>query len=152
MKSITILTPDQAETLLKCASGEIIPFFSIGLFAGLRVDEIQKLNRKHIDLVHKKIDLTWFPTKTLQPRWAPVSDNLVAILKPHAKTEGSVVQRSAQRLRKLRRIPTSGHGLRMRADTLTSVISCSLSRTSPKSLWRLDMTRKRWRSGTGDQF
>jgi len=102
MKSITILTPDQAKTLLKCASGEIIPFFSIGLFAGLRVDEIQKLDWKHIDLVHKKIDLTWFPTKTLQPRWAPISDNLVAFLKPHAKTEGSVVPRSAQRLRKLR--------------------------------------------------
>ena len=44
MKPINALSPDQAEHLLKCASPEIIPFFSIGLFAGLRVDEIMKLS------------------------------------------------------------------------------------------------------------
>jgi integrase len=58
------------------------------VFAGLRVDEIMKLDWRHIDLVNRKIDLTWFTTKTLQPRWAPISDNLAVILQPHAKPEG----------------------------------------------------------------
>jgi integrase len=102
MKPIKVLSPDQAEHLLKCASPEIIPFFSIGLFAGLRVDEIMKLDWKHIKLVQRKIDLTWFPTKTLQPRWAPILDNLTEILQPYSKAEGSVIPRSHQRLRKLR--------------------------------------------------
>ena len=61
MKPITVLTPDQAENLLRCASPKIIPFFAIGMFAGLRIDEIM---RKHINLVNRKIDLTWFTTKT----------------------------------------------------------------------------------------
>jgi len=85
MKPITVLTQDQAENLLRCASPEIIPFFAVGMFAGLRVDEIMKLDWKHINLVSRKIDLTWFTTKTLQPRWAPVSDNLAAILQSHAE-------------------------------------------------------------------
>jgi len=64
MKPITVLTPDQAENLLRCASPKIIPFFAIGMFAGLRIDEIMKLDWKHINLVNRKIDLTWFTTKT----------------------------------------------------------------------------------------
>src|SRR5258705_12649753 len=90
MKPITVLTPDQAENLLRCVSPEIIPFFAIGMFAGLRVDEIMKLDWKHVNLESRKIDLTWFPTKTLQPRWAPISDNLAAILQSHAKPQASV--------------------------------------------------------------
>ena len=64
MKPITVLTPDQAENLLRCASPKIIPFFAIGMFAGLRIDEIMKLDWKHINLVSRKIDLTWLTTKT----------------------------------------------------------------------------------------
>jgi integrase len=111
MKPINVLSPDQAEHLLKCASPEIIPFFSIGLFAGLRVDEIMKLDWKHIKLVQRKIDLTWFPTKTLQPRWAPIPDNLNEILQPYSKGEGSVIPRSHQRLRKLREKAYKAAGL-----------------------------------------
>jgi integrase len=111
MKPITVLTQDQAENLLRCASPEIIPFFAIGMFAGLRVDEIMKLDWKHINLVNRKIDLTWFTTKTLQPRWAPVSDNLATILQSHAKPEGSLIPRSQQRLRKLREKAEKAAGL-----------------------------------------
>lgn len=111
MKAVNILQPEQAETLLKNASPEIIPFFAIGLFAGLRVDEIKKLDWKYIDLEHRKIDLTWFPTKTLQPRWVPIHDNLKEILKPYVRTEGPVTPRSYQRLRKLREKAEKAAGL-----------------------------------------
>jgi integrase len=108
MKDISVLTTDQLDKLMKAASPEIIPFFAIGAFAGLRVDEIHKLDWKHIDLEHRKIDLTWFPTKTLQPRWAPISENLVAWLNPHFRPCGSLIpvarngNNSKQRLRNLR--------------------------------------------------
>jgi integrase len=108
MKAISVLTPDQMAKLMKAASPEIIPFFAIGAFAGLRIDEIQKLDWKHVDLAHRKIDLTWFPTKTLQPRWAPISDNLAAWLNPYSRPSGSFIpiarngENSEQRLRNLR--------------------------------------------------
>jgi integrase len=108
MKEISVLTPDQMVELLKVTSPEIIPFFALGAFAGLRIDEIQKLDWKHVDLEHRKIDLTWFPTKTLQPRWAPISDNLAAWLDPYSRSCGSFIpiarngKNSAQLLRNLR--------------------------------------------------
>jgi integrase len=111
MKPITVLTPEQTGFLLHNASQEVVPFFAIGLFAGLRVDEIMKLDWKHINLESQKIDLTWFPTKTLQPRWAPISDNLKEILTPFSKTEGCVIPRSHQRLRKFREKAEKASGL-----------------------------------------
>jgi integrase len=52
MKAISVLTQDQMAKLMKAASPEIIPFFALGAFAGLRIDEIQKLDWKHVDLEH----------------------------------------------------------------------------------------------------
>jgi integrase len=117
MKDISVLTPGQMTKLLKAASPEIVPFFAIGAFAGLRIDEIQKLDWRHIDLEHRKIDLTWFPTKTLQPRWPPISDNLAAWLEPYSRPSGSLIpiarngQNSEQRLRKLREKAEKAAGL-----------------------------------------
>ena len=132
-KPITVLTPEQTGILLHNASQEIIPFFAIGLFAGLRVDEIMKLDWKHINLESQKIDLTWFPTKTLQPRWAPISDNLREILTPFAKTEGFVIPRSHQRLRKLREKAEKAAGLwpypNNAIDILLSVTGSLLQKT-----------------------
>jgi hypothetical protein len=42
MKAVHIVTPEQAETLISCAPEEVVPFFAIGLFAGLRVSEIER--------------------------------------------------------------------------------------------------------------
>jgi integrase len=117
MKPISVLTPDQMTKLMKAAPPEIIPFFAIGAFAGLRIDEIQKLDWKYIDLEHCKIDLTWFPTKTLQPRWVPISDNLLAWLNPYSRTSGSFIpiarngKNSEQRLRNLRERAEKDAGL-----------------------------------------
>jgi hypothetical protein len=55
---------------------------------------------------HRRFD--WFPTKTLQPRWAPISDNLAAWLNPYSRPSGSFIpiarngENSEQRLRNLR--------------------------------------------------
>ena len=73
MKVVHIVTPEQADLLMAHAPMEVVPFFAIGLWAGLRVSEIERLDwGKHINLPGRTIDLSWFPTKTLQPRFAPI--------------------------------------------------------------------------------
>ena len=46
---IEILTVDQTSTLLKNASVETIPYWSIGAFAGLRTAEIERLDWREVD-------------------------------------------------------------------------------------------------------
>ena len=99
MKVVNVVTPDQADTLLHCSSPATIPFFAIGLFGGLRVSEIERLDWKHIDLAKRNIDLSWCPTKTLQPRWAPICDKPAGILEPLARAEGRVCPPNLRRLR-----------------------------------------------------
>jgi integrase len=99
MKVVNILTPEQADRLIQSAAAEVRPFFAIGLFAGLRISEIERLDWKHIDLASRTIDLSWFPTKTLQPRFVPICSKLVAILKPHVRAEGRVCPPNLRRLR-----------------------------------------------------
>ena len=117
-----------------------------------------KLDWKHINLESQKIDLTWFPTKTLQPRWAPISDNLKEILTPFSKTEGFVIPRSHQRLRKLREKAEKAVRLlacdilRMRCDILLSVTGSLLQKTLRKLPLKLVMTQRRSPNGTGDRF
>src|SRR5271165_505899 len=100
MKAIHIVTPEQADLLIRHAPAEVVPFFGIGLFAGLRVSEIERLDWKHINFSERNIDLSWFPTKTLQPRFVPICDKLAGILEPFARAEGRVSPPNLQRLRK----------------------------------------------------
>ena len=100
MKTVHIITPEQADLLIRCAPVEVVPFFAIGLFAGLRVSEIERLDWKHINLAERSIDLSWFPTKTLQPRFVPICDKLAGLLEPFARAEGRVSPPNLQRLRK----------------------------------------------------
>src|SRR5271165_6351694 len=81
-----------------CARGSD-SFLAIGLFAGLRVSEIEKLGWRHINLPGRTIDLSWFPTKTLQPRFVPICDKLAGILEPLARAEGRVCPPNLRRLR-----------------------------------------------------
>jgi integrase len=92
MKVVSILTPEEAESLMRYAPTEVAPFFAIGLWAGLRVSEIERLDWKNINLTGRTIDLSWFPTKTLQPRFVPVCDKLAAILEPFARDEGAYLR------------------------------------------------------------
>jgi integrase len=99
MKAIHIVTPEQADLLIRHAPAEVVPFFSIGLFAGLRVSEIERLDWKHINFSERNIDLSWFPTKTLQPRFVPICDKLAGILEPLARAEGRVCPPNLRRLK-----------------------------------------------------
>jgi integrase len=88
-----ILSVEHAAALLEHAQPEILPHFAIGLFAGLRVAEIERLDWSEIDFESKLIDVKAEKAKTAQPRWVLMSDNLIEWLLPHRKAHGSVVPR-----------------------------------------------------------
>jgi integrase len=91
-----ILTIEQACALLEHAEPEILPHFAIGLFAGLRVAELERLDWSEIDFESRLIDVKAEKAKTAQPRWIPMSDNLVAWLTPHRKAHGSITPQYAK--------------------------------------------------------
>jgi len=86
-----ILTPEQAAALLEHAEREIVPYFAIGLFAGLRVAELERLDWSEIDFDDETINVKAEKAKTAQPRWVPMSENLVKWLASYRKTHGPVV-------------------------------------------------------------
>ena len=89
-----ILTVDQATALLKAAQakreGDMLACIAIGLFAGLRPAEIERLNWSEIDLNSSLIEVTAKKAKTRQRRHVTISNNLDAWLK-EAKTRTGTV-------------------------------------------------------------
>ena len=92
-----IVTPDQAAALLVNAEPEILPFFAIGLFAGLRVAELQRLEWSEVDFKDKLINVAAHKAKTAQARWVPMTENLLAWLEPYRKAHGLVVPKFGKR-------------------------------------------------------
>lgn len=66
---VPILTVEQADLLLRTADAEIIPYLAIGLFAGPRRSEIQRLDWQDIDFTAGLIDFSSEKTKTKVSRW-----------------------------------------------------------------------------------
>ena len=57
MKLADVLTVDQCARLLETASEESLPFFAIGLFAGLRSAEIERLEWRHLKWDERLIEV-----------------------------------------------------------------------------------------------
>lgn len=89
-----VLTPEQAGRLLAAADPEILPAFAIGMFAGLRNSEIQKLEWHHIDLRRNFIRVP-SATKTGK-RLVPIEPNLREWLSPSAGRTGKLVPVNAR--------------------------------------------------------
>jgi hypothetical protein len=149
MKPITVLTPDQ----VPMAKKGIISADALARITGRRKYETRfEAHRPP----NPKIDLTWFTTKTLQPRWVPISDILAAILESHAKPEGSVFPRSHQRLTKLREKAEKAARLWPWPNNAArhSYISYQLAllKTFPRLLSKRVTILRRLLNGTGDRF
>jgi integrase len=91
VKRPAIVTLQEAAALLENAEPEILPHFAIGLFAGLRVSEIERLDWSEIRFSKKDIWIKAEKSKTAQPRFVEMSDNLIEWLTPHCKAHGPVV-------------------------------------------------------------
>jgi len=93
-----ILTPAQAARLLEHTTDEeTLVFHAIGLFAGLRVAEIKKLNWSDVDFEAGFIQVTAKASKTRTRRLVPILPNLEAWIGPLAKPSGPVLSREIRR-------------------------------------------------------
>jgi len=89
---IVIFTPEELSGLLKKADRRMIPFLTIGAFAGLRHAEIGRLDWSEIELSNKEsyIEVREGKGKTKVRRLVPVTRNLKAWLLPYQKNAGRV--------------------------------------------------------------
>jgi integrase len=85
------LTVDEVKRLMDTAikiSPEMVPYFAIATFAGIRPTEISRLDWRHIDLEKKLIRITGEAAKTRSQRFVEISENLAAWLTPYKQASG----------------------------------------------------------------
>jgi integrase len=85
-----ILSINQASALLVNASPEILPYVAIGLFAGLRRAELERLNWSEIDFDSNLIEVTAAKSKTATRRFVNLQPNLRQWLLPVRQHNGPV--------------------------------------------------------------
>jgi integrase len=110
-KAPEIFTPQEAQALLEAALPEpepesgapaddtprwlgnldIIPALAIGLFAGLRQAEIERLDWSEVDLGRSFIEVTAEKAKTKKRRLVKMEPNLAAWLTPFVRKSGGVM-------------------------------------------------------------
>jgi integrase len=95
---VGILTPDEAARLIAVADPAILPAIAIGLFAGVRTEELKKLEWEAIDFHRQSIRVGAAIAKSARNRIIKMSDNLRDILSPLAKGAGSVWPTNGRKL------------------------------------------------------
>lgn len=105
LKPPGIFTVEQAASLLRSAVEQpeldMLPYITIGLFAGLRPTEVTRLDWSQVRLDQGVILVNADASKTSQKRFVDISENLRAWLTPVAKPAGPLVP--AQLPRRLRK-------------------------------------------------
>ncbi|MDD4872482.1 MAG: tyrosine-type recombinase/integrase [Kiritimatiellae bacterium] len=92
-KTPEILTVKDCEKLMNSAmehEPEMVPYFAIALFAGLRPSEAEQLDWKNIDLSRKLIKVIPETAKKRRLRFVEMSDNLVTWLAPYRRDSGGI--------------------------------------------------------------
>ena len=84
---VEILTPSELRIVLNNAPPELLPFFALGAFAGLRSSEIERLDWRSIDFLRSRIDVQG---KRGKSRFVPISQTLQTWLEPVARPAGKV--------------------------------------------------------------
>jgi len=89
-KRVPIFTVAEMRVTLDAAPAELLPVIALGAFAGLRPEEINRLDWKAIDLLRKRIDIDAGVSKTAAHRYVPISETLFQWIQPYAKSAGKV--------------------------------------------------------------
>jgi integrase len=89
---IEIFTPEEMTLLLGLAAPNLVPFLTIGAFAGLRSAEIERLDWSKVNLESGYITVDASIAKTNSRRLVPILPNLKAWLKGHKKAHGPVLE------------------------------------------------------------
>lgn len=93
-----ILSVEQASALLENASPEILPYIAIGLFAGLRRAEIERLDWSEVDFESGHIEVTAEKSKSkIANRFITLQPNLREWLLPFRKLKGNVTPQESFR-------------------------------------------------------
>lgn len=87
---IEIFRPDELVLILENAEPALIPFLTIGAFAGLRHAEILRLDWSDVRLEDGFIEVKASNAKTASRRLVPIQDNLKRWLASHRKKNGQV--------------------------------------------------------------
>jgi integrase len=90
-KEVEIYTPEEMARLLVVADPVIIPYLTLGAFAGLRSAEAMRLHWQHVDLANGVIRIGGDIAKTGSKRIIPIADNLRSWLMPYAGQTGKVL-------------------------------------------------------------
>jgi integrase len=88
---IGILTVTQASVLLEKAAPEILPYIAIGLFAGLRRAEIERLDWSEIDFDSGLIQVKAEKAKGARKRFVTMQPNLREWLLPLRKHRSNII-------------------------------------------------------------
>jgi integrase len=89
-RKIGILDVAQAARLLESAGPEVLPYIAIGLLAGLRRAEIERLDWSEIDFESDLIEVKAEKSKTAQRRHVTIQPTLREWLQPYRKLKGNV--------------------------------------------------------------
>ena len=92
-----ILTVEQAARLLEVSARELLPYFAIGLFAGLRRAELERLDWSEVDFESNLIHVKAEKAKTAQRRFVTIQPNLREWLLPYRKLKGDVTPKENYR-------------------------------------------------------
>ena len=89
---VQIFTVLEMKRLLLTVRHELVPYFAIGAFAGLRTAELKRLDWSEVNMEERFIEVAAKKAKTGSRRLVPITDNLYAWLKPHAVDSGAVAK------------------------------------------------------------
>lgn len=89
-KRVPIFTPAEMRVILDNAPAELVAVLALGAFAGLRVEEIRRLDWRAVDFLRKRIDIDGGISKTAAHRYVPINETLMAWIQPGAKAAGRV--------------------------------------------------------------
>jgi integrase len=96
-KAPGILSVTETARLLKAATPDVLPYIAIGLFAGLRRAEIERLDWSEFDFESGLIEVKAEKSKTAQRRFVTLQPNLREWLLPVRKLKGNITPESGFR-------------------------------------------------------
>jgi len=88
---IEIYTPEEMALLLEHADSLIVPFLTLGAFAGLRCAELERLQWQNVEFQTGHIRVGGDIAKTRSKRLIPISGNLRNWLLPYGKFQGKIL-------------------------------------------------------------
>lgn len=91
-QEVRVFSPRELQTILKHARKDMLPYFAIAAFAGLRTAEIQRLDWDEVDLDEGHIEVKSAKSKTASRRLVSISENLRQWLDLSPRKNGPIIE------------------------------------------------------------